>query len=85
LASQGLPGPYCAYSGVTCECILCGSESCPWVCEQAPVDDPACTRGEPNFGTACPQEGLLCTYDSCYTHWCIEGYWTRLDNCGQGQ
>ena len=74
-------GPYCAYNDVTCACdeSTCNATDCAWYCD-APLAEPDCPRGQPNLGTSCPSEGLVCKYTTCEDHRCVGGYWTAVDN-----
>ncbi|HYQ01825.1 MAG TPA: hypothetical protein VER96_24295 [Polyangiaceae bacterium] len=76
-------GPYCAYNDVTCvcdpeNCDATGTD-CAWFCDK-PLADANCPWGQPNIGTSCASEGLVCRYTTCADHHCTNGYWTAMSN-----
>jgi hypothetical protein len=80
-ASVPESGPYCAYNDVTCACDVgtCDATDCAWYCDP-PLSDPDCPWGQPNVGTSCASNGLVCRYTTCVDHKCTGGYWTATDN-----
>jgi len=76
-------GPYCTYNDVTCACdsntCNAGATSCAWSCDR-PLPEPSCPWGQPNLGTSCTRNGLVCKYTICEDQHCVGGYWTAVDN-----
>jgi len=76
-------GPYCVYNDVSCvcdpeNCDATGTD-CAWSCDK-PLADPKCPWGQPNIGTSCASEGLVCRYTTCADHHCTDGYWTAVSS-----
>ncbi len=81
-------GTYCTQSnGVDCECTSCPPTAPVCIVGTAPTlacrtnTTSGCPAAEPNLGTSCGMEGLICSYCPDVSRVCMAGLWTKGSPC----